>query len=243
VLKFHPSSVGLLMGDAQSIDASLLPPDLLEISKKARKTDAEKELLQPYKDMSLSAGAKTYLKAMASEFLFGYHKTVETKYMDKGLMCEDEAIEFLNNLWFQRYKKNTQRLEDEYLTGECDIWVPGVETIDTKVAWDLSTFPLLSEDAHDTLYQWQGICYMRLYDVPRHRVAFVLLDTPAELLKPWDQVELHQASHLPAHMRVTTITYERDMVLEQKLVTKLKTASNYLANIVAKINLEHREAA
>lgn len=242
MVKFHPSSIGLLMGDAQSVDISLLPPELLVIASKAKKTDADREALLPYKEMSLSAGAKTVLKQMASEFIFGYHKTVETKYMDKGLMCEDQAIELLNRLWFENFTKNKTRLQDEYLTGECDILVPGVETIDTKVSWDLSTFPLLSEDAHDSLYEFQGRGYMRLYDVPQHRVAFVMLDTPDDLIKPWDQLELHKVSHIPLQMRVTTITYQRDMALEEKMINKLKVASKYLANLVVRINLEHKEA-
>lgn len=241
MMKFHPSSIGLLMSDAQSIDTSLLPAELIPVAAKARKSDDDKAILQPYKDMSLSAGAKTALKSMASEFLFNYHKVVETKYMDKGLMCEAEAIDFLNHLWFQNYQKNTVRLQDEYLTGECDILVPGVETIDTKVCWDLSTFPLLSEDAHDTMYEWQGRGYMRLYDVPQHRVVFVMLNTPGELLKPWDQQELHEVDQIDPRRRITQIVYSRDAALEQKMVNKLTIASKYLAKIVAQFNIEHRE--
>jgi hypothetical protein len=163
--------------------------------------------------------------------------------MDKGLACEDAAIKLLNHLLFQNYKKNTIRLKDEYLNGECDIHDPDVETIDTKVSWDLSTFPLLSEDAHDTLYEWQGRAYMRLYNVPQHRVFFVMLDTPDDLIKPWDQIELHKVAHHPLHMRVTSITYKRDMALEEKMINKLKVAKKYLTGIIAQINLEHREAA
>lgn len=241
MMKFHPSSVGLLMGDAQSLDVSLVPRELREIAAKARKTDADKELLAPYKEMSLSAGAKTYLGKIAKEFLYGYHKTVETKYMDKGLRLEDEAIELINRLRFKNYKKNTERRESEFLTGECDIYVPGVKTIDTKVSWDIDTFPALSADAHDPLYEWQGRSYMKLWDVPEHEVAFVMLDTPDDMIK-WEQPELHQVSHHPPAMRITSITYQRDMALEEKLDRKCKVAHDYLLNLVAQIKIEHREA-
>lgn len=240
MIRFHPSTVGLLMGDAQSIDVSLLPKELIAIAGKARKSDEEKELLLPYKEMSLSAGAKTQLKTMAKEFLFGYHKTIETKYMDKGIFCEPEAIQFLNNLWFQNYTKNTERIQDDYLTGECDILVPDVETIDTKVSWDLSTFPLLAEDAHDMFYEYQGRCYMRLYKVPQHRVVHVMLDTPEHLLKPWEQIELHQVSHIPANMRVTTVTYARDLAIEERMIAKLKVAQSYLERTIEQMKLEHQ---
>lgn len=239
MIKFHPSSLGLLMTDAQSIDKTLVPAELHSLISKKTKTDDEKAILQPYKDMSLSAGAKTALKTMAKEFIFGYHKTVETKYMDKGLALEDKAIAFLNHRRFKSYVKNTVRVENEYLTGECDILIPRVKTIDTKVARSLDTFPILREDAHDPMYEWQGRGYMQLYDVPEHEVSFILLDTPDELIR-WEQKELHQVSHYPAHMRETSITYQRDAALEAKMNLKCKQAMEYLLNTVAKINLEHR---
>lgn len=243
MIKFHPSSVGLLMTDAQSLDVSLLPVELREVAAKARKSDADKELLAPYKEMSLSAGAKTYLGKLAKQFLYSYNKVVETKYMDKGLRLEDEAIEFLNRMRFKNYKKNTERRESEFLTGECDIYVPGVKTIDTKVSWDLDTFPALSADAHDPLYEWQGRAYMKLWpDVHEHEVAHVMLDTPPELIR-YEQPELHRVSHIDPALRITSITYQRDLDLQAKLDAKCKAAHNYLMNLVAQIKIEHREAA
>lgn len=241
MILFHPSSIGLLMSDAQSIDPAFLnTEELRTMAKKKTKTEAEKAILAPLKEKSLSAGAKTELKTMAKEFLFGYHKTVETKFMDKGLACEDKAIALLNHLWFKNYKKNTVRVKDEFLTGECDIDDED-GTIDTKVSWDLSTFPALSEDAHDAMYMWQGVAYMRLFKRPRHTVAFVMLDTPDDLLKPWDQIELHKMEdRIPLHMRVTTITYERDMALEEKMINKLAVCRDFYLNTVAQINLEKK---
>ncbi|MGK5049913.1 hypothetical protein ACQ4WP_29110 [Janthinobacterium sp. GB4P2] len=227
------------MTDAISIDKSLLPAALLEVAAKARKTDADKELLAPYKEMSLSAGAKTYLGKLAKQFVYSYNKVVETKYMDKGLACEDEAIDMINRLRFESYTKNTERREDEFLTGECDIYVPGVKTIDTKVSWDLDTFPALSEDCHDSLYEWQGRAYMRLWDVPEHEVCFVMLNTPDELIR-YEQRELHEVEHIDPALRLTSITYQRDMALEEKMVNKCRVAQKYLLNTVARINLEHK---
>lgn len=244
MLRFHPSSVGLLMTDAQSIDRSLVPADLLPICDKARKTDAEKELLAPYKEMSLSAGAKTYLRTLAKEFVYSYHKTVDTKYMDKGRALEDEAIEFVGHRHFKRYTKNTERRKNDYLTGECDIYVPGVKTIDTKVSWDLSTFPALSEDAHDPIYEWQGRAYMVLWDVPEHEVVHIMLDTPEDILPRWEREDeaamaLHRVSHIDPDLRITSVTYQRCPVLEAKLERKCGIAQAYLAQMVEKIRAQH----
>ena len=237
-MRFHPSSVGLLMTDAQSVDRSLLPTELLPIADKMRKTDADRELLAPYKEMSLSAGAKTYLGAMAKQFLFGYNKVIETKYMDKGLRLEQDAIDFVNRMRFKRYLKNLERRENEFLTGECDIYVPGVKTIDTKVSWSLDTFPATSEDAHDSLYEWQGRAYMSLWDVPEHEVIYVMLDTPDDMIR-YEQVELHKVAHIEPELRLTSITYQRDLVLEAKLYAKCKVAQEYLTKLVNKIKIQH----
>jgi len=239
MVKFHPSSLGLIMTDAKSIDKTLLPAALLEIANKARKTGVDKELLAPYAELSLSAGAKTYLGKLAKQFVYAYNKVVETKYMDKGLACEDEAIDMINRLRFESYAKNTERREDDFLTGECDIYVPGVKTIDTKVSWDLDTFPALSEDCHDTLYEWQGRAYMRLWDVPEHEVCFVMLNTPDDLIR-YEQRELHEVEHIDPALRLTSITYQRDAALEEKMINKCRVAQKYLLNTVARINLEHK---
>lgn len=225
------------MTDAQSVDRSLVPPELLEVCDKARKTDKDRELLLPYKDASLSAGAKTYLNSLAKEAVYGYRKQVDTKYMDKGKALEGAAIEFLNYLRFKSYEKNTERRESEFLTGECDIWVPSIKTIDTKVAWSLDTFPAVSEDAHDSMYEWQGRAYMKLWDVPEHEVVFVMLDTP-EAMRKWEQPELHIVSHIPPELRETSITYKRDSALEAKMDAKCATAMAYLLRRIDQIHAE-----
>jgi hypothetical protein len=227
------------MTDAQSIDTTLLPLELLPIAQKARKTEDDRLVLAPFKEMSLSAGAKTYLGKLAKQFVYSYNKVVETKYMDKGLACEDEAIEMINRLRFKSYAKNTERRTDEFLTGECDIYVPGVKTIDTKVAWDLDTFPALSEDWHDPLYEWQGRAYMRLWDVPEHEVCFLMITTPEELIR-YEQRELHEVDRIDPALRLTSITYQRDAALEEKMINKCRVAQQYLLNLVARINLEHK---
>lgn len=225
------------MTDAQSVDRSLVPPELLEICDKVRKTDKDRELLLPYKEASLSAGAKTYLNGLAKQEVYGYRKEVETKYMDKGLACEESAIQMINDLRFKNYRKNTERRESEFLTGECDIYVPGLKTIDTKVAWSLDTFPAVSEDAHDSLYEWQGRAYMKLWDVPEHEVCWLMLDTPEELIR-WEQRELHCVSHIAPELRLTSITYMRDPVLEAKMDFKCATAMKYLLRRIHQIHSE-----
>ena len=236
-MKFHPSSLGLLMTDAQSVDRDLVPADLLEICDKPRKTDKDREALLPYKEASLSAGAKTYLNGLAKQEVYGYRLEVDTKYMDKGRACEAEAIELLNHLRFKSYVKNTERRENRFLTGECDILVPRVKTIDIKASWSLATFPAISQDAHDPMYEWQGRGYMQLWDVQEHEVCYLMLDTPPALCR-WEQQELHRVSHIPPELRCTSITYKRDLALEAKMDAKCATAMAYLLRRIDQIHAE-----
>jgi len=237
-IKFHPSSIGSLMGDAQSIDLEILPKELHGLVKKTKKTDDEKLILQPYKDMSLSAGAKTYIKNIAKEIIFGYRKEIDNRYLEKGIRLEAEAIQFINHRRFKRYEKNTERRTNDYLTGECDIWHKGVKTIDTKVSWSLDTFPALSEDCHDMTYEWQGRGYLSLWDEQEHEVVYVMLDTPDDLIK-WEPIEIHKVSHIDPSLRITSITYKRDMELEKKMYLKLDIAQKYLYKVMDMICEEH----
>lgn len=240
MIRFHPSSLACLMGDAKSIDPLLLADDELRaLSKKKVKTDDDKARLEPLWDATLSAGAKTYLKALASEFLFSYSAVFTSRETDKGQSCEQSSIDLYNAVTFGRHVKNTERRINDYLTGECDIYVPAVRTIDIKTAWSLKSFPLLSEDCHDMTYEWQGRAYMLLWDVPEHEVAFCMVSTPDDIKPNWEPDDIHKVDHHAPATRVTRIVYKRDPVLEQKMIAKCVVAQQYLKRIVAQFNAEH----
>jgi hypothetical protein len=236
--RFRCSSLGLIMTDAQCIDEQFVTDEVAAIQRKTKRTDEEKALLQALKDKSLSAGAKTYLEGIAKEFLYGYHEVVTGKYMDKGLIVENQSIDLYNSVHFTNYTKNTERRNDDYLTGECDIIVPGVKGIDIKSSWSLATFPATAAAGADKLYEWQCRGYMRLWNVPVWEVAYCMVNTPDELIK-FEQEELHYVDHIDEALRVTVVRYERDMELESKIVTKVQAARRYLDRIVADIKRQH----
>lgn len=236
--RFRCSSLGLIMTDAQSVDEQFVTEEIAAIQRKTKRTDEEKALLQMAKDKSLSAGAKTFVEFAAKEMLYNFKEQVTGKFMDKGLIVEDESIELYNSVFFTDYKKNTQRRTDDYITGECDIIVPGLRGIDIKSSWSLSTFPATAAAGMDKLYEWQCRGYMRLWNVPEWEVAYCMVNTPDELIK-YEQESLHYVDHIPPELRVTRVRYQRDMELEQKIVTKVQAAHRYYAQIVDQIKLEH----
>ncbi|MEX5744688.1 hypothetical protein [Massilia sp. X63] len=236
--KFRCSSLGLIMTDAQSIDEQFVTEEVAAIQRRTKRTDDEKALLQALKDKSLSAGAKTYIESLAKEELYGFREVVTGKYMDKGLIVEDESIELYNRVFFTDYVKNTERRTDDYITGECDIIVPGVAGIDIKSAWSLATFPATAAAGHDKLYEWQCRGYMRLWNVPAWEVAYCMVNTPDELIK-YEQEELHYVDHIDPALRVTVVRYERDMELEAKIVSKVRAARQYFDRITGEIKRQH----
>jgi hypothetical protein len=230
------------MTPAQSLDQSLLTPELMEVYKSRPRDEtkrAEREaLLAPIWEQTLSAGAKTYLTGIAREFVYGFHEVVSNKYMDKGIAVEDDSIALYNDVFFSNYRKNTERRDNKWLTGELDL-LPGPNKItDIKSSWSLATFPVTAQDGHDSLYEWQGRGYMMLWDKDEFEIAYCMVNTPPELIR-YEQPELHEVDHIPAHLRVTLASYARDLTLEQKIIVKCEAAQKFLASVIEKIKQEH----
>lgn len=243
---FRCSSLHTLMTDPKAIDPALLTtPELAALAAKKVKTDEDKAILAPLFDSSLSAGAKSYIEDLAQEFVYGYTNIVSSKYTEKGTIVENDSIALYNQRFGTFYAKNTERRTNDYITGECDIWT-GEKIIDIKSSWSLATFPALSSQAHKTEYEWQMRGYMWLWDVDEAEVAYCLVDTPEELIgreSPYLHTfdvklnDKHEPPKLP--LRITTITYRRDRLLEERIKRKVLAARLYLDTIVARIRAEH----
>lgn len=236
----HPSSLGRIMGNAKSIDPKFITPAVAEIIKKAKRTEEEKAVLAPLLNRTLSEGAKTYLKSLARQSIYGYRPDLDVKYLRKGLALEDEAIEMLNRLYLKRYVKHVGRVQTELLDGECDILPPGADYLrDTKVSWSLETFPCVVEDAHDPDYEWQVRGYMHIYDRQRAYVDFCMLTTPDDI-RGYESPNIHDVSHIEdPRLLVTTIMYERNMETEALMLDKCRQAIKYIEQIKGRILQEH----
>jgi hypothetical protein len=135
----------------------------------------------------LGQTCKTFLRQYYRELRYGRSKDVTTKYMEKGLMVEEDAITLYSRLKKRFYKKNDRRLTNEYITGEPDIY-EGVDIEhathipDLKASWDLFTFPFPSDPVNkDYLYQIQGYC--ALTGAKSGSIAYCLIDTPETLIE------------------------------------------------------------
>ena len=205
---------------------------------KFRASSLSQIMTDPKGKGELSVGAKTFIAKQAKEFVYGFDEKISSKYMDKGIQVEDQSIELLNSVLFTSYQKNIERKDNDWITGECDIFT-GDSIIDIKSSWSLTTFPALAEQGEDKDYEWQLRAYMWLWNVDKASIAYCLVSTPEDLIKYEDQ-SLHQVDHIAPELRVTRVFYERDKTLEDKIKVKVEAAREYYQQIINQIAKEHQ---
>ena len=100
------------------------------------------------KSSPLSDTAKTCLMNLSKESLFDFTKFQGSKETEKGKVLENTAIQASGLHRCKKYTKNETRLENDWITGECDIYDPKERLIiDTKCSWDINTHPFFIEEA------------------------------------------------------------------------------------------------
>lgn len=185
----------------------------------------------------LSITAKTYLKKLAKEFVYGFEETLTSKYADKGIQVEQESLDLYNRVFKTNLVKNNERKTNEWITGECDIDT-GSKIIDLKSSWSLATFPAFKEDAENKDYEWQLRGYMMLWDRDLAEVAYAMVNTPDDLIK-YEQIDLHFVDAIDENLRVTILPFERDFEIEEQIKIKCTAAQEYFNVLIDQIATEH----
>ena len=187
----------------------------------------------------LSVGAKTYIRELAAQEIFGVDFEVSSKYIEKGIEAEGDSIDLLNSVRGLSLTKNTERRDNEFITGECDLFDDDAKRgYDIKTSWSIATFPIIVADCEDKLYEWQMRGYMALWDADEWEVNYCLVDTPDRLIG-FEPMQLHVVSHLPEWMRVTTWTVKRDLDKEAAIYEKVKAANEYLKLVISEFDQTH----
>ncbi len=184
---------------------------------------------------ALSQTAKSYIEQLAKEDFFGYTSPIVNRYLDKGTNQELESINLLNAVRFENYEKNTLRIENDFITGECDI-VTNERIIDIKTSWSIDTFPELPEDIDSNQYEWQGRAYMLLYNRFEFELVFCMVSTWDEFLTQYDDKTLHMVDHIDPRKRITSMLFERDFELEQQMIERCQLATEYYLERISKLN-------
>lgn len=124
---------------------------------------------------NLSETAKTHLIKVYIKHYWGRERRIETKQMKKGTVNEIDGIALLSSVDGVTYTKNTETRENEYIIGTCDIVVE--DTVDdNKNSWDAESFLCQLTKPLDKDYEYQNRGYMWLWDKPKSRTRYTLVD-------------------------------------------------------------------
>lgn len=186
-----------------------------------------------YSEM-LSETAKTTIREIAKQDLFGFKAFTGNKYTEKGLLLEDTAIELSGITRNRFYTKHKGRLSNGLITGECDVLdTANGLIIDTKCTWDIGTHPFFKDEAAEKVkragYDVQMQCYMWLYDVDKAEIDFWLLPCPSSLLTRFDDEFqlIDMVDAIPQNQRLTTFTVNRDEAVINRIKEVIPHAQAY----------------
>lgn len=129
---------------------------------------------------NLSETTKTFLMEVFIQEKFNRKKDISNKYIEKGLLVEDEAIKLYSRIKLEDYVKNDNRFKNDYLIGTPDIISDSV--IDIKSSWDIFTFFATMNKDVDSAYYWQLQAYLALTGASVAKLAYCLVNTPETLI-------------------------------------------------------------
>ncbi len=176
----------------------------------------------------LSETTKSYAKEWLTEQIYGFRKEIKSKYIYKGLVMEDEAIDkAIEWLDLPFAIKNEQYFENDFIKGTPDLIVDGV-VYDIKCSWDAYTFPIFENDIPNKDYFYQLQCYMHLTGCTKAVLTYVLLNTPEEVVFETPQ----NYDDLDKKYRIKTFEIDYDQSVIDTLIERVKLTREYLETLI-----------
>ncbi len=185
-----------------------------------------------------------------AEKRWGRYEEISSKQTEKGDLCEDQIIEILGFADNKPYIKNTERKTNEWITGEADI-VDELIIIDSKASWSAISYlkRLIENPDSDHILQLQG--YMMLWEKPKARVSYVLVDCPYSIIQNEKRSLLYKMnvatdenpeykiaasileknrifSDIPIEERIFNIDIPRDENIIKQIPAKVQKARDFL---------------
>lgn len=203
----------------------------------------------------LSQTTKSYIKELVLEHKYGIRKEINSRYLDKGNMVENESIELTERvLDLDLIVKNESYFENDFICGTPDI-IMGDTIIDVKSSWSAHTFPFFLDEElpnKDYYYQVQG--YLALTGATKGMVVYCLINTPEEIVldeirrTSWSRHELdvteeteaevrqqHEFDHIPEVNRVKAYHIERNEDVIQAIYERVNECKIYYDRLWEKI--------
>lgn len=272
--KVRCSSVGMIMSESRSNPTltELQGKRLSELEGKEILTDKQKEELSSLL-VKKSNGSKIILSDTCISYLvecYAWHvfkkkpvlKEIDFYATEKGKEMEQDAITLLSRVDKQVYEKNTDRIFNDFLTGEPDICCDRI--VDIKAAWDYPGFLKKINTSIDPYHDYQIKGYVSISKLPYGEVAHCLVsssekqifeflqkkkyqmgiiwDEDPEWLKKAEEIENSMRfDDIPMHQRVYKIKVEPfSPEQEQKLYDRVKVCREWLENFHEKYTMMNK---
>jgi len=145
------------------------------------------------KSETLSETTKNHLVDVWIRHKYNRKELITSKYMEKGVMVEEDAMTLYSRFRKQYYVKNEKMLTDDFIKGIPDI-ITEKTVIDLKSSWDIFTFFRTKQKAVEKMYYWQLQGYMSLTGKENARLVYCLVNTPQVLID--DEIHRLQYKHL-----------------------------------------------
>ena len=176
----------------------------------------------------LPTGAITELEEVFEDVFWERKRILTNKYLTKGTINEEDALELISQRDEFFYRKNDLHLENEFIQGTPDNLQNKIK--DTKANWDLESY---RKALLDTIYEYQLKGYMWLahsYDLPEletkteARLEYCLVNAPLHLIEDekrilWyamgqpdeeDQEYIHKVKQLERNMIFDAYKFKKD---------------------------------
>ena len=181
------------------------------------------DLIETNKDNSLPLTMRSELRKIFRMEKYNRNFPMSNKYIVKGLAQEEEAITNYQNFRNQKgirtlFSKNTERINNEFFSGEPDLGQMGVpileweEGFDTKCSWGLDTFPF-AEDKLDFVYETQNQIYMDLTGAKKWTTAYCLVNIHEHGLNN-EKLKVYYATNCPDNEEHESWAYYQKQCLD-----------------------------
>lgn len=195
---------------------------------KIRASASGKLMVNPRaKNEKLSETTKTYVQEWAKEHIYGVKNEIKSKYLEKGLMLEDTAIDkAIEWLDMPFSLKNEKFFEDDFFTGTPDLIVEDT-VYDIKCSWICFSFPLFEKEIPTKDYFFQLQTYMHLTGCKKAVLTYVLLNTPEELTYETQ----HNYDSVNKEYKIKTFEIDYDSQVIEELKNRIINVREYIQTL------------
>jgi len=189
----------------------------------------------------LIQGSKSVLHKVWNKEVLGIKEVLKSKAVRRGKSQENESIELVNNVFKLNLSKNTQRLENDYFTGEPDL-ITDKSIIDIKTCESWETFYSKTEKKANDDHFYQVWAYMLLtgkkqgfiaYTLPSYDESFIIYAQSSTIdIEEENQIFLNlNFDRIPQNKRIKVFKIQNQDIDLEVVYQYLDKCREYLNNL------------